>query len=185
MALRRNGHAKAAITKSNANARKMNSRRLRSWRGLWRATLFLGAVILPFLVCLGLTAVAVLIPQGLAGIENAGPHGFSEIFYAYISQMGNNGSALAGLTVNTPFYTVTGAFDMLVCRMVPILAALALGGSVALENIVPFTAGTLRTDTRLFTGLLVGVIVVIGALTFLPGLALGPIVEHLIHGRLF
>ncbi|HXY73639.1 MAG TPA: potassium-transporting ATPase subunit KdpA [Actinomycetota bacterium] len=142
-------------------------------------------IVLPFLVCLGLTAVAILIPQGLAGRENLGPHGFSEIFYAYISQMGNNGSALAGLTVNTPFYTVTGAFDMLVCRFVPILAALALGGSIAVEKIVPFTAGTLRTDTRLFTGLLVGVVVIIGALTFLPGLALGPIVEHLMHGRLF
>jgi len=142
-------------------------------------------IILPFLVCLGLTAVAVLIPQGLAARENLGPHGFSEIFYAYLSQMGNNGSAFAGATVNTPFYTVTGAFDMIVCRFVPILAALALGGSLAVEKIVPFTAGTLRTDTRLFTGLLVGVIVVIGALTFLPGLALGPIVEHLIHGRLF
>jgi K+-transporting ATPase ATPase A chain len=142
-------------------------------------------IVLPFLVCLGLTAVAILIPKGLAGRENLGPHGFSEIFYAYISQMGNNGSAFAGLTVNTPFYTVTGAFDMLVCRFVPILAALALGGSLAVEKIVPFTAGTLRTDTRLFTGLLVGVIVVVGALTFLPGLALGPIVEHLIHGRLY
>ena len=142
-------------------------------------------IVLPFLVGLGLTAIAVLIPQGLDGRLNLGPHGFSEIFYAFLSQMGNNGSAFAGLTVNTPFYTVAGAFDMIVCRFVPILAALALGGSIARENIVPFTVGTLRTDTRLFTGLLVGVVVVIGALTFLPGLALGPIVEHLIHGRLY
>jgi K+-transporting ATPase ATPase A chain len=142
-------------------------------------------VVLPFLVGLGLTAVAVLIPQGLAGRANSGPHGFSEIFYAFISQMGNNGSAFAGLTVNTPFYSIAGGLDMLICRFVPIIAALALAGSVGLQTIVPYTAGTLRTDTRLFTGLLVGVVVVIGALTFLPALALGPIVEQLIHGRLF
>jgi K+-transporting ATPase ATPase A chain len=140
------------------------------------------AVLVPFLVVLALTAVAVVVPAGLAGRLNSGPHGFSEIFYAYLSQGNNNGSAFAGLTANTPFYTVTGGIAMLAGRFVPLVAALALGASVAKERTVPFTAGTLRTDTPLFGGLLVGVIVIIGALTFLPGLALGPIVEHLSEG---
>jgi potassium-transporting ATPase potassium-binding subunit len=140
------------------------------------------AVLVPFLVALAFTAVAVVLPAGLAGRLNSGPHGFSEIFYAYLSQGNNNGSAFAGLTANTPFYTVTGGIAMLVSRFVPLIAALALGASVGREKTVPFTAGTLRTDTPLFGGLLIGVIVIIGALTFLPGLALGPIVEHLTEG---
>jgi len=143
------------------------------------------AILLPFLVALGFTALAVVLPAGLAGRLNSGPHGFSEIFYAYISQANNNGSAFAGLTANSPFYTITGGVAMLVARFVPLLAALALGASVGREPTVPFTAGTLRTDTPLFVGLLIGVIVIIGALTFLPGLALGPIVEQLIHGHLY
>jgi K+-transporting ATPase ATPase A chain len=140
------------------------------------------AILVPFFVVLVFTAIAVVLPAGLAGRLNAGPHGFSEIFYAYLSQGNNNGSAFAGLTANTPFYTITGGIAMLVARFVPLIAALALGASVGKERTVPFTAGTLRTDTPLFTGLLTGVIVVIGALTFLPGLALGPIVEHLMKG---
>ncbi len=140
------------------------------------------AVLVPFLVALGFTAAAVVLPAGLAGPLNTGPHGFSEIFYAYLSQGNNNGSAFAGLTANTPFYTITGGIAMLVSRFVPLIAALALGASVGKERTVPFTAGTLRTDTGLFAGLLTGVIVIIGALTFLPGLALGPIVEHLQKG---
>ncbi len=140
------------------------------------------AVLVPFLVALGFTAAAVVLPAGLAGPLNTGPHGFSEIFYAYLSQGNNNGSAFAGLTANTPFYTLTGGIAMLVSRFVPLIAALALGASVGKERTVPFTAGTLRTDTGLFAGLLTGVIVIIGALTFLPGLALGPIVEHLQKG---
>ncbi len=143
------------------------------------------AVLVPFLVALAFTAVAVVLPTGLSSRLNVGPHGFSEIFYAYLSQGNNNGSAFAGLTASTPFYAVTGGIAMIVARFVPLVAALALGGSVGREKTVPFTAGTLRTDTGLFVGLLIGVIVVIGALTFLPGLALGPIVEHLSHGRLF
>jgi K+-transporting ATPase ATPase A chain len=142
-------------------------------------------VLIPFLAALGFTAWAVLAPSALAGRANSGPHGFSEIFYAYLSQTGNNGSAFAGLTASGPFLAITGALDMLISRFVPIIAALALAGSVGREKTVPFTAGTLRTDTPLFAGLLIGVIVIIGALTFLPGLALGPIVEHLTHGRLF
>jgi potassium-transporting ATPase potassium-binding subunit len=143
------------------------------------------AILVPFLVVLAFTAIAVVIPAGLKPRLNSGPHGFSEILYAYLSQGNNNGSAFAGITVSGPFYAVTGGIAMLVARFVPLLAALALGGSVGREKTVPFTAGTLRTDTRLFVGLLIGVIVIIGALTFLPALALGPIVEHLIHGRLY
>jgi potassium-transporting ATPase potassium-binding subunit len=143
------------------------------------------AVLVPFLVALGFTAAAVVLPEGLAGRLNTGPHGFSEILYAYLSQGNNNGSAFAGLTASGPFYAVTGGIAMLIARFVPLLAALALGASVGRDKTVPFTAGTLRTDTGLFVGLLIGVIVIIGALTFLPALALGPIVEHLMHGRLF
>jgi K+-transporting ATPase ATPase A chain len=143
------------------------------------------AVLVPFLVALGFTAAAVVLPTGLGGRLNTGPHGFSEIFYAYLSQGNNNGSAFAGLTASGPWYAVTGGIAMLISRFVPLVAALALGASVGKEGTVPFTAGTLRTDTPLFAGLLIGVVVIIGALTFLPGLALGPIVEHLTHGRLF
>ena len=122
----------------------------------------------------------------LAAARTPGPHGFSEILYAFLSQGNNNGSAFAGLTASGPFYAITGGIAMLVGRFVPLLAALALGRQRwAASRTVPFTPGTLRTDTPLFVGLLTGVIVIIGALTFLPGLALGPIVEHLIHGRLF
>jgi len=140
------------------------------------------AVLVPFLVVLGFTAVAVVLPAGLAGRLNSGPHGFSEILYGYLSQGNNNGSAFAGLTASGPFYAVTGGIAMLIARFVPLIAALALGASVGKEKTVPFTAGTLRTDTGLFVGLLIGVIVIIGALTFLPALGLGPIVEHLSHG---
>jgi K+-transporting ATPase ATPase A chain len=140
------------------------------------------AVLVPFLVALAFTAIAVVTPSGLAGPLNTGPHGFSEILYAYLSQGNNNGSAFAGLTASSPYYTVTGGIAMLVARFVPLIAALALGASVGKERTVPFTAGTLRTDTGLFAGLLTGVIVIIGALTFLPALALGPIVEHLQKG---
>ncbi len=143
------------------------------------------AILIPFLVALALTAVATVLPAGLAGRLNPGPHGFSEILYAYLSQGNNNGSAFAGLTASGPFYAITGGLAMLAARFAPLLAALALGGSVGREGTVPFGAGTLRTDTGLFVGLLDGVVVLIGALTFLPALALGPIVEHLIHGRLF
>jgi potassium-transporting ATPase potassium-binding subunit len=140
------------------------------------------AVLVPFLVALAFTALAVVTPSGLAGPLNTGPHGFSEILYGYLSQGNNNGSAFAGLTASAPYYTVTGGIAMLVARFVPLIAALALGASVGKERTVPFTAGTLRTDTGLFAGLLTGVILIIGALTFLPALALGPIVEHLQKG---
>jgi potassium-transporting ATPase potassium-binding subunit len=143
------------------------------------------AILIPFLVALAFTAISVVIPAGLKPRLNTGPHGFSEILYAYLSQGNNNGSAFAGITVSGPWYAITGGITMLVVRFVPLLAALALGASVGREKTVPFTAGTLRTDTGLFVGLLIGVIVIIGALTFLPALALGPIVEHLSRGSLF
>ena len=143
------------------------------------------AILVPFLVALAFTGIASVIPAGLNARLNAGPHGFSEILYAFLSQGNNNGSAFAGLTPSGSFYAVGGGIVMLVARFVPLIAALALGASVGREKTVPFTAGTLRTDTGLFVGLLIGVIVIIGALTFLPALALGPIVEHLMHGRLF
>ena len=143
------------------------------------------AVLVPFLVVLALTAVAVVIPQGLDARLNTGPHGFSEILYAFLSQGNNNGSAFAGLTASGSFYAVFGGLAMLVARFVPLLAALALGSSVGKEGSVPVTAGTLPTDEPLFVGLLDGVIVVIGALTFFPALALGAIVESLMKGKLF
>jgi K+-transporting ATPase ATPase A chain len=136
-------------------------------------------VLVPFLAILALTAVAVVVPAGLNARLNQGPHGFSEIFYAFTSMAGNNGSAFAGLTANGYFYAIAGGVEMLVARFVPLLAALALGGSLAKEGTVPVTAGTLPTDKPLFVGLLDGVIVVIGALTFFPALALGAIVEGL------
>jgi K+-transporting ATPase ATPase A chain len=143
------------------------------------------AVLVPFLVALSLAGVAVVTPAGLDPRLNVGPHGFSEILYALLSMGNNNGSAFAGLTASGAFYGVVGGLEMLVVRFVPLLAALALGSSVAKEGSVPVTAGTLPTDKPLFVGLLDGVIVVIGALTFFPALALGAIVEGLMKGKLF
>jgi K+-transporting ATPase ATPase A chain len=142
-------------------------------------------VLVPFLVALAFTGASVVMRSALAARLNTGPHGFSEILYAFLSQGNNNGSAFAGLTASGSWYAVTGGITMIVVRFVPLIAALALGASVGREKTVPFTAGTLRTDTPLFAGLLTGVVVIIGALTFLPALALGPIVEHLSHGKLF
>jgi len=143
------------------------------------------AVLVPFIVALAFTAIAVALPSAVAATANKGPHGFSEILYAFLSQGNNNGSAFAGLTASGPYYTIAGGVAMLIARFVPLLAALALAGTLGREGTVPFTPGTLRTDTPLFAGLLTGVVVIIGALTFLPGLAIGPIVEHVLHGRLF
>ncbi len=140
------------------------------------------AVLVPFLLLLALAGIAVVIPAGTDPRLNLGPHGFSEIFYAWLSMGNNNGSAFAGITVSGPFYAVSGGLLMIAVRFVPLLAALALGASVGKQGIVPVTPGTLHTDTRLFVILLIFVIVIIGALTFLPGLALGPIVEFL-QGR--
>jgi K+-transporting ATPase ATPase A chain len=144
----------------------------------------LGALVMPIIV-LVFTAVAVSIHAGRAGPLNAGPHGFSEILYALTSQGNNNGSAFAGLTGNTPFYNIIGAIDMLLGRFGIMIPALALGGVLAAKNVVPASLGTFRTDNSMFVGLTVGVIVIIGGLTFFPAVSLGPIVEQLSHGKFF
>jgi len=146
----------------------------------------LAILILP-LMYLGWTAVAAILPSAVASIANPGPHGFSEILYAYTSQTGNNGSAFAGLTGNTPFYNITGGIAMLVGRFIMIIPAMAIAGSLAAKKIVPPSAGTFPTTGGLFVGMLVGVILIVGGLTFFPALALGPIVEHLamVKGTLF
>jgi K+-transporting ATPase ATPase A chain len=138
----------------------------------------LAILILP-LMYLGWTAAAVVIPSAVASTANPGPHGFTEVLYAYTSQTGNNGSAFAGLTGNTLWYNVTGAIAMLVGRFWMIIPALAIAGSLAAKKTVPASAGTFPTTGGLFVGLVVGVILIIGGLTFFPALALGPIVEHL------
>ncbi|SFU58039.1 potassium-transporting ATPase subunit KdpA [Methylobacterium sp. UNCCL125] len=138
----------------------------------------LGILCLP-LMMLGFTALATVVPAGLAGPANAGPHGFSEILYAYTSAAANNGSAFGGLTANTLFYNSTLAISMLVGRFFVKIPVLAIAGSLAAKKTVPASAGTFPTHGGLFVGLLVGVILIIGGLTFFPSLALGPVVEHL------
>ena len=139
------------------------------------------------LMMLGWTAVATVVPSAVAATSNPGPHGFSEILYAYSSQAGNNGSAFAGLSGNTLFYNLTGAVAMLVGRFFVIIPAMAIAGSLAAKKTLPPSAGTFPTDGGLFVGLLVGVILIVGGLTFFPALALGPVVEHLamIAGQTF
>jgi K+-transporting ATPase ATPase A chain len=141
----------------------------------------LAILILP-LMYLGWTAVAVLVPSAAAATNNPGPHGFTEILYAYTSQTGNNGSAFAGLSGNTLFYNLTGAGAMFIGRFWMIVPTMAIAGSLAAKKSIPPSAGTFPTTGGLFVGLLVGVIVIIGGLTFFPALALGPIVEHLAIG---
>ncbi|RWA71316.1 potassium-transporting ATPase subunit KdpA [Mesorhizobium sp.] len=133
------------------------------------------------------TAVAVVLPSAVASMANGGPHGFSEVLYAYTSAAANNGSAFGGLTGNTPWYNLTMAIGMLMGRFLVIIPALAIAGSLAAKKTVPASAGTFPTDGMLFVGLLVGVIIIVGGLTFFPSLAVGPIVEHLamIHGQTF
>jgi len=138
----------------------------------------LAILVLP-LMYLGWTAVAVVLPSAVASMANAGPHGFTEVLYAYTSQTGNNGSAFAGLTGNTPFYNITGGVAMFVGRFFMIIPAMAIAGSLVQKKSVPASAGTFPTTGGLFVGLVVGVILIIGGLTFFPALALGPIVEHL------
>ena len=128
---------------------------------------------------LGLTAIACVVEPGLAGLGNAGPHGYSEILYAYTSTAATNGSAFAGLSTNSPFYNLTLAFAMFVGRFLVIVPVLAVAGLLAAQQIIPQSAGTLPTDRTLFACFLLGVIVIVGGLTYLPALALGPIVENL------
>ena len=143
-----------------------------------------GALVMPITV-LVLTGIAVSVAAGKAGPLNAGPHGFSEILYALTSQGNNNGSAFGGLTGNTPFYNIIGAIAMLLGRFAIMVPVLALGGSLAQKNVVPESLGTFRTDNGMFVGLTIGVILIIGGLTFFPAISLGPIVEQLSHGRFF
>jgi K+-transporting ATPase ATPase A chain len=137
--------------------------------------LVLGASIL------GFTALAVVTEACLKGPLNTGPHGFAEILYAFSSQTGNNGSAFGGLTGNTPFYNVTGALAMLIGRYGMIVPILALAGSMAAKRRVAPSLGTFPTTGGLWVVLLIGVVIIVGALTFFPALALGPIVEQLIQ----
>jgi K+-transporting ATPase ATPase A chain len=136
-------------------------------------------LIPPAIVLIG-TAIAVVTPAGKAGVANPGIHGFSEVLYAFSSAGNNNGSAFAGLSANTPFYNTALGFAMLFARYWLAVPALAIAGSLAAKKIVPPSLGTLPTHTPLFAALLVGVVILVGALTFIPALALGPIVEHLV-----
>ena len=138
----------------------------------------LAILVLP-LMFLGWTAVAAVNPQAVSQLNNAGPHGFSEMLYLYTSSTGNNGSAFAGITANTLFYNITGAVAMFVGRFWMIIPAMAIAGSLAAKKTVPASAGTFPTTGGLFVGLVVGVIVIVGGLTFFPALALGPLVEQL------
>jgi len=136
-------------------------------------------ILVPSIVVLALTALAVVTEAGLASRSNAGAHGFSEILYAFSSMGNNNGSAFAGLSANVPFYNVWGGLAMLISRYWLAIPTLAIAGSLARKKHVPAGAGTLPTHTALFVCMLIGVVVVVGVLTFVPALALGPIVEHL------
>jgi potassium-transporting ATPase potassium-binding subunit len=138
----------------------------------------LAILILP-LMYLGWTAVAVVVPPAVASMGNPGPHGFSEVLYAFTSQTANNGSAFGGLTGNTLFYNITGAVAMFIGRFWMIIPAMAIAGSLAAKKSVPASVGTFPTTGGLFVGLVVGVILIVGGLTFFPALALGPLVEHL------
>jgi potassium-transporting ATPase potassium-binding subunit len=127
---------------------------------------------------LGLSAVACVLPTGFAGLGNAGPHGFSEILYAYTSAAATNGSAFAGLSANTPFYNLTLAAAMFAGRFFVIVPVLAIAGSLASKLRVPVSAGTLPTHGLQFIALMVGTIVIVSGLAFFPSLALGPLAEH-------
>jgi len=137
------------------------------------------AFLVPPLVVLGGTAAAVLVDPGKAGIANPGAHGFSEILYAFSSAGNNNGSAFAGLSANAPFYNTALGFAMLLARYWLLIPVLAIAGSIAAKKTVPTGPGTLPTHGPLFVLLLIGVVLIVGALTFVPALALGPVVEHL------
>jgi K+-transporting ATPase ATPase A chain len=135
-------------------------------------------LIPPFVVLIG-TALAVAIEPGTASLSNPGAHGFSQALYAFSSAGNNNGSAFAGLAANTPFYNTALGIAMWLARFWLIVPVLAIAGSLAAKKFVPPSAGTLPTHTPLFVGLLIGTVLLVGALTFVPALALGPVVEHL------
>jgi K+-transporting ATPase ATPase A chain len=138
------------------------------------------AVLLPNIVIQLFSAIAAVTAPGLSSLNNPGPHGLSEILYAFSSAAGNNGSAFAGLNANTVFYNLMIGFGMLIGRFGVIIPVMAIAGNLAGKKITPFSAGTFRTDNSLFIALLIGVILIIGGLTHFPALALGPVVEHLL-----
>jgi K+-transporting ATPase ATPase A chain len=145
------------------------------------------AMLLPSVGILVFTAIACTSEAGVAGLNNQGPHGFSEMLYAFASTAGNNGSAFAGLTANTPFYNMLLGINMLIGRFGVIIPMLAIAGSLAKKKITPFSSGTFPTDSFLFGLLLLGTILIVGALTFFPTQVLGPIVEHflMVSGKVF
>jgi K+-transporting ATPase ATPase A chain len=144
-------------------------------------------VLIFCLIVLGLTAFSIVQPYGTSSISNAGPHGLTQVLYAFTSQAANNGSAFGGLTGNTPWYNVSGAFDMLFGRFFMVIPVLAIAGNLARKKIVPESSGTFPVTTPLFTLLLISVILIVSALTFFPALSLGPILEHLLMhaGKVF
>ena len=146
----------------------------------------LAIAVLP-LIILGFTGIASVLPDGLAGRNNMGPHGYSEILYAFTSAVGNNGSAFAGLTANTPFYDGLLGVAMWLGRFFVIVPVLAIAGSLAAKRSVPQSSGSFPTTGPLWVGLLIGIILILGGLTFLPALALGPVADQFatIHGQLF
>jgi K+-transporting ATPase ATPase A chain len=143
------------------------------------ASLFI--LLMPIIV-LFLTALTVVLPSGIAAMKNPGPHGFTEVLYAFTSMGNNNGSSFAGLTVDTPFYNLLGGVEMLIMRFWLIIPVLAIAGTLAQQKKIPETIGTLPTHTPLFIILLLGVTFIFGALSFFGALALGPIVEQLMLG---
>jgi potassium-transporting ATPase potassium-binding subunit len=157
------------------------------------------AILATSMCILGFTALSSVVPFAKGGYwngsygpatgntNNAGPHGFSEILYAFTSAAGNNGSAFAGISANTPWYNLTLGIDMLIARFLFIIPALAIAGSLAAKKLIPVTSGTLPTHGSLFVVLLIGTIVIVGALTYFPALSLGPIVEHfqMLNGKVF
>jgi K+-transporting ATPase ATPase A chain len=137
------------------------------------------AIVSPCVTLLILMAVALATPLGLSGLNNGGPHGFTEIFYAYASGIGNNGSAFAGLNTNTPFYNLTIAFAMLVGRFTTILPGLAIAGSLAQKKNSPENRATLPTASLVFILIVCSTVFIVGALTYFPAFTIGPILEHL------
>jgi potassium-transporting ATPase potassium-binding subunit len=153
----------------------------------WCATWALIGVLIPNIACLLPAALAVMIPQGLSSMANAGPHGLSEVLYTFAEAANNNGSAFAGINANTPFYNVSVGIVIWIGRFIPIIAILAIVGRLASQKTVEASSGTLPTHGWTFGLTLTGVIIVVAALTFFPALCLGPIIEHglMLAGRSF
>ena len=145
------------------------------------------AILILTLTILGFSAVAIVKPFGASSISNPGPHGLSQVLYAYVSSTGNNGSAFGGLSANTMWYNTSTAAAQLLGRFFMIIPVLAIAGSLAKKKTVPESAGTFPVTGGLFAGLLVSTILIVGALTFFPALSLGPILEHLLMhaGKVF